>query len=220
MPPAPPMEKPDESLLYNKGDNSPQFAVGLPVFFELSQKTKRLRAQAYMVGWVRPKVLITTVPQDSRLIVIPKGTEMIVRYLFEGRVYGFVSRIVHKQIDPLPLWMVEYPEVVEVKNLRRSPRIAVMLQVRNHLDELWYTLDLSTNGAQLVVDTKQTVGDVILLNFTLPDGEKIENLTATIMRVIADKDEQRIGVMFDETDSQLDKIKAYLDAVASLGPPK
>jgi c-di-GMP-binding flagellar brake protein YcgR len=217
MPPATPQERTDESLIFKDTDTSPQFAVGLPVFFELLQKSKRLRAQTHIVGWVRPRLVITSVPQDSRLVVIPKGTELIVRYLLEGRVYGFVSRLIHKQVDPLPLWMIEYPEVVEVKNLRRSPRIPITLQVKNHLDETWFTLDLSASGAMLAVESKQSVGDTALLTFSLPNGELIENLSVTVMRVISDSDESRIGVQFDEDDPEpLEKIKNYLDTIKTL----
>ena len=210
-----------ESMVYKDKEVAPQFAVGLPIFLELAQKQKRMRAQATLVGWVRPRILITTAPSDSRMMVVRSGTELIVRYLLEGRVYGFVTHLLNKQHDPLPLWMLEYPELVEVKNLRRSPRVPITLKVKTHLDETWYTIDLSEHGTCLAVDSPQNVGELVLLSFTLPDGGKIENLGATVMRTNFTKDEMQIGVQFEETDQgQLQKIVKYLNGILSIAKTK
>lgn len=203
-----------ESVVNEGKKTSPQFAVGIPVFLELVQKRKRLRTQAQLVGWVRPRILITSVPQDSRLMMIPKGTELVVRYLLDGKVYGFITHLLQKQSDPLPLWMMEYPELVEIKNLRRSPRVPITIEVKTHMDETWYTVDLSAQGACLTVDSEQKVGDLLLLNFTLPDGQEIDNLSATIVRSYSEEHSKRVGIQFDDScPEELEKITNYLSGV-------
>jgi len=193
---------------------APELVVGLPIFFELVLRNKRLRAQAFLVGWIHEKLMITTVPYDSRLLIISKGTELIVRYLLEGRVYGFKTRLLHKQTDPTALWMLEYPDIIEIKNLRRSPRIPLFLEVFTSEGRTWNTVDISAHGACLAVDQAQKVGNVVALNFSLPNGEQVENLTAHIVRIFNTQDEYQVGVQFDEIDKeQLQTLRSYLKSI-------
>ncbi|MDP8224375.1 MAG: flagellar brake protein [Candidatus Lernaella stagnicola] len=201
-----------ESLIFNKGEVAPNFQVGIPVFIELIQKKRRLRAQALVVGWSPKQVLITTLPMDNRMLIIPTGSELIVRYLLEGTVYGFITRLLHKQQGPFAMWLLEYPEVVEVKNLRRSPRIPLYLKVHTEDGEEWDMLDVSLFGAAMATEENQFLGDDVSLRFTLPDGSEIEDLSCKVVRVNYSDQESIIGVQFDEKDLEaLAKIRGYIE---------
>jgi len=204
----------EEEVIFNDRKISPQFAVGLPIFYEYNQKNRKVRGQASIIGWHRPDIVITTVPADTRLLLISTGTELIVRYLFEGAVYGFVTHLIAKQQQPLPMWMLEFPELVEVKNLRRSPRISVFISAAGADGESMVMLDLSAQGARLAVTSMLDVGELIRLSFTLPDGNKINDIFASVMRVENNRQERCIGVQFDESDrEQVQKIKNYLESI-------
>ncbi|HPM75900.1 MAG TPA: flagellar brake protein [bacterium] len=204
----------EKDLFGSETKVNPQFAVGLPIFFEMTLKNKRLRAQAELVGWVRPKILITSIPLDSRLVIVQRGTEMIVRYLFEGQVFGFHTRLLHKQNEPMTLWTLEYPELVEVKNLRRSPRIPLLLEVRNHRGERWYTVDISAHGLCVTVDKEPRMGDPVLLSFNLPDGNRIENLEGSVVRINSTTEEKQVGINFTEDDpEQLSLLRTFLENI-------
>ncbi|NLH47787.1 MAG: flagellar brake protein [Myxococcales bacterium] len=202
-----------EAIIFKKNEVSPNFQVGTPIFFELTQKSRRLRAQATLIGWSRPHILITSLPMESRLLIIPTGTELIVRYLLEGAVYGFITRLIHKQQEPFGMWILEYPEVVEIKNLRRSPRIPLYLKVGTGTGDEWEMLDLSNFGALLVSNDEQFIGDDVELSFTLPDGNQVDNLKTKVVRVNYSKEESLVGVQFDEDDLvNLGKIKKYIES--------
>jgi Tfp pilus assembly protein PilZ len=201
-----------DSEVFRDKETAANFQVGLPVFFELVQKNRRLRAQATMIGWSRPHIVITTLPMESRMLIIPTSTELIVRYLLDGAVYGFVTRLIHKQQEPYGMWILEYPEVVEIKNLRRSPRIPLYLKIRTADGTEWEMLDISHQGACLAVSDEQFVGDDVTLTFTLPDGNPVDGLKAKIMRVNYSQHESIVGVQFDEHDTaNLAKVKQYMD---------
>jgi Tfp pilus assembly protein PilZ len=208
-----PETKKEEALIFNKNSVTPNFQVATPIFFELIQKNRRLRAQATLIGWSRPHILITSLPMESRLLIIPTGTELIVRYLLEGTVYGFITRLIHKQQEPFGMWILEYPEVVEVKNLRRSPRIPLYLKVSTNTGDEWEMLDLSNFGALLVSNDEQFMGDDVVFTFVLPDGNPVENLKSKVVRVNYSKEESLVGVEFDEDDHlNLGKIKKYIES--------
>ncbi len=202
-----------EELLFENKQVSPQFAVGLNLYYEIRQRNRRVRVKANMLGWYRPSILLTTAPTfEGRMLTAPLGTEIIVRYMLDGAVYGFITRLVQKYQDPVNVWILAYPEMIEVKNLRRSPRVQMYLQVKDESQNSWMLLDISMQGALLSVEQDSKIGDTINLNFTLPDGEKIENLKGEVVRVHHTREDHTVGVMFDETDvAQLEKIKNYVE---------
>jgi len=210
----PELEQNRESIIFHKSEVTPQFAVGLHLYLEFAQKTRRTRARANLIGWWRPHVLLATSPlMDDRLVVAPSGTEVIVRYLLEGSVYGFVTRLLKKHQDPIPMWALAYPQLVEVKNLRESPRVQTFIQVQSQEDDEWLLLDLSTNGALISVNEPQVIGNTLRLNFTLPDGTRVEELSATVVRVHLSHDENTVGVLFDqENDEQIQQIQNYIES--------
>jgi len=206
-----------ESLLFEKTSVNPQFAVGLHLFLEIKHKGQRLRTRANLIGWYRPHFLITTAPiTDRRTIILQPGTEIITRYLLEGTVYAFLTRLERKFQDPMPIWILDYPEMVEIKNLRNSPRIQTLLNVKTSEEKQWMLLDLSQNGALISVDTEPKLGEEIQLNFTLPNGDEIKELQVEVIRLHASADDCSVGVRFKEGADQIEKIKQYVESLEQL----
>jgi Tfp pilus assembly protein PilZ len=201
-------------LIFEDNAVSPQFAVGLDLYFEIRQRQRRVRVKSNMLGWYRPNVLITTAPiLDGRQMTTPIGAEIVVRYMLEGSVYGFVTRLVQKYQNPINMWLLGYPELIEVKSLRQSPRVQMYLQVKDSEENAWMLMDLSLHGALLSVNADWKIGDAIFLNFTLPNGEKIEQLRGEVVRVHHTREERTVGVLFDKEDQvQLAKIREYVES--------
>jgi c-di-GMP-binding flagellar brake protein YcgR len=145
------------------------------------------------------------------MVVASPGTEFVVRYLFDGTIFGFTTHLVHKQQDPFPMWVFHYPTVVEVKTLRRSPRINMTVPVKNADGRVFQSRDVSAHGALLAINGKIVIGNRLELSFNLPDGTVIENLGAEVVRVQESREETLAGVNFAESDhEQVNKIAAYL----------
>jgi len=101
-----------------------------------------------------------------------------------------------------------------VKNLRRSPRIPLLLEVRNHRGERWYTVDISAHGLCVTVDKEPRMGDPVLLTFNLPDGNKIENLEGSVVRINSTTEEKQVGINFTEDDpEQLNLLRTFLENI-------
>ncbi len=202
----------EEALLFDKQRSEPKFAVGLKVFLEMSLKNRTVRSTADTLGWQRPAFLMTSIPQvDNRIVIASPGVEVTVRYLLDGTVYGFNTHMVHKQSDPFPMWVLEYPSVVETKTLRRSPRISLSVPVTVADGRQFRTVDLSAHGALLAMTGPAALGQKLTLSFQLPDGTPIEGLEAEIVRLQESREETLAGVNFTDTArEQVDRIAGYL----------
>jgi c-di-GMP-binding flagellar brake protein YcgR len=185
----------------------------LPIFLDMTAEGKNIRAQSNVIGWTRPQCLIAAAPQfDSPLSELAETAALVVRYLHEGVVYGFVTKVLKKYDEPTPMWCLEYPPAVEVKNLRRWPRIKVLLPAKTTDGQTWYILDLSREGALIAVSREVDVGEELRLSFPLPDGNQVDNLKMSVVRLQRTAAEQTIGVRFTSTDAtKLSRIEGYVD---------
>ncbi|MGE5342348.1 MAG: flagellar brake protein [Candidatus Omnitrophota bacterium] len=184
----------------------PPFYVGQSLNLQTTaDKYKKNRFPVSLAGWVRPHLLVVYHNNyDTGILAIPTGTELIVRYIHEGQIYGFVTKLFHKQTEPMPFWFFEYPLEIEVINLRQSSRIPITLEVTTPEGEVYFTRDISKEGASLRLTAMSNmvprkVGDTIALNFSLPDGVRVENLKALIMRQYSEQNLNLLGVKFDES---------------------
>jgi len=196
------------------------FNVGLVIHLQaVAERFKNVRFPVYTAGWVRPHLLMTYhLNYDTSILAIPVGIEMIARYLYQGQVYGFKTKLFHKQSEPLDLWFLEYPKRIEVKNLRQSSRIPITVEVTTSDGEIYFTRDISTHGASLMTSSgkdgihfERKVGQSIDLNFKLPDGTGISALNAAVVRVYSEHNHQMLGIKFDENDFiVIGKVSQYL----------
>lgn len=196
------------------------FDVGMMINLQIAApKYKVNRFPVYLAGWISPHLLIAYHKHyDTGILAIPKDTAMIGRYLFNGQIYGFLTKLYFKQSEPLNLWFLEYPNRIEVKNLRQSNRIPITLQVNGSDGAVFFTHDISVHGASLLVGADSRVDEVkvgqeLELNFSLPDGTPIDALKAIIVRVYIEKSHQMLGVKFDEHNVHLSLLAAYLEKI-------
>jgi c-di-GMP-binding flagellar brake protein YcgR len=207
------------SFFVNEKTPAP-FNVGLVINLQMAdQKHKVNRFPVYLAGWITPHLLLTYhMHFDTGIMAIPTGTQMIARYLYEGQIYGFFTKLHSKQTEPLNLWFLEYPSRIEVKNLRQSSRIPITVEINTTAGEVYFTHDISIHGASLLVSqdspgAEKKIGDTMQLNFALPDSTRIEKLNASVVRIYTEKNHQMLGVKFDKTSMQLALISAYLEKV-------
>lgn len=208
---------PVETMIFRDEGTPPRFAVGLHLYFDILQQSKRLRVRTSLVGWYKPHVLMTTTPLiDERALVLSTGSEMVVRYLFEGQIFGFITRLLRKMNDPAPMWFLEYPGIVEVKNLRNSTRMQTLLPVKVNNDSEALILDCSATGALIAVNLDQQIGEHVKLAFKLPDGAEITDLDAVVVRTQATVVDRMVGVVFDPSDVvKTAPIQRYIDRFVS-----
>jgi hypothetical protein len=201
--------------------------VGLTVQFELkSALIKRKRIQTTVVGWSNPNfVMVQLYDMDPELYSISLETEIIGRYVLQGKVIGFVSRIQFKQSKPIHLWYISYPMQMEVLNLRQSVRIPLALEVQTAAGDLFVSRDISRSGASLLrkpnsQKIKIDIGEEINLIMVLPDQTKLQDLKATVTRKSVDKDQFLLGVQFNqENNPDLNLLITSIEKIEALYAP-
>ena len=172
------------------------------------------------VGMERNKFIIITPPQNYDEIKDKLDSEIVIKYLFEGSVYAFKSRIIEIADQKIKLFILEYPKSIQTHEVRSVKRKACMLPATfqvNEKQEDGVLKDITEKGCSLFFPyTKEAeslfnVDDQIVLHCQFPGvGEKIEIL-GTIKNARLQKKHKILGIAFDEIkDDNKDIIKQYL----------
>lgn len=134
------------------------------------------------------KYIITRLPQQAKWHEYLAGNNVIgektcyVRYLHEGSIYGFRSKVLWTLKAPDKLLFLSYPGATEVEevSLRKSKRICCCLpaqimtrQYGIHAQYDGMILNLSTGGCEIAVDAGEDEHDRL---FDLTSDDRVELL--------------------------------------------
>lgn len=139
-----------------------------------------------------------------------RESQIIVRYLFRGSVYGFKTRVLNAITMPERLLFLSYPSKIEEYKVRNNPRYecilpAVSLFGGDGIDTV--IVDVSTEGCRCVIktmemDDRDAVYSAIDTNkemnmlVQLPGIEERITLSGTVRNVNKDNDRIIFGLMF------------------------
>jgi len=205
-----------------------RIGIGTTLQFQMGEKSWQFKATAVLVGMVPGEYLIIRVPPVPGILNrLSNGDPVIVRYLFEGNLYGFNSSILTHIYKPALIMFLCYPEVVETLNLRKAQRVQCCFPVMLKKDGQEFKaviLDISLGGSRVGLDMDGInslsfeIDQTICLSFHLSGiaaQEQVINGTVKNFR----KDEQHceMGIQFDrENEVVLNNIKDFLDDLTIL----
>ena len=129
---------------------------GTEIQLEIDGVASRLQTQ--LIGIDTDRILIVKTPTMSQIgginVKLFAGNRVIVRYVFEGVVYGFETAIVEAISSPLRLLFLAYPKLVTARTIRSNPRINTSLPARLKAGETGAdgtVTDISISGCQLEI---------------------------------------------------------------------
>lgn len=181
----------------------------------LQFKGSNTRVTSEFVGLVKGDYLIIKMPsltsfKDVKSLIY-RESDIVVRYLHKGTIYGFQSRIRDTIISPAKLIFIEYPKKFENYELRSNKRIDCFLpasiEILDRAIEGSIT-DISREGCQFIVETSKVKNNMeifkvdgeIKVSFLLP-GLKEKIVVDTRQKNIKkDKDSVNIGFWFFDMD--------------------
>lgn len=159
-------------------------------------------AVRYM-GALRDASLLTTLPiVDNEGLWMRFNGEYIFRILSGSHIYAFVSRLIKARAHPYPYAHFSYPDKVEARRVRRSPRIKLHLSTQAEKADgsrLPITLlDLSLHGALLEADgTLGAAGDTVRISLPAFLSEVNRKLTISAdIRNVTDGTPPKYGLEF------------------------
>jgi hypothetical protein len=86
--------------------------------------SKSLKGVSKLLGAKPPRYLILEIPTyQGQLLFSTVNEECVVRFLKDGTLVGFWSRVVKIVSEPFPLMIVEYPTEVEELTVREHERV-------------------------------------------------------------------------------------------------
>jgi c-di-GMP-binding flagellar brake protein YcgR len=138
--------------------------------------------------------------------LVHTGTNIAIRYMQDGTVFGFKSIIIHFMVEPARLIFIKYPEEIESLDLRGHKRIECYLPANVKIADKAIEgaiMDISREGCQFSVKNakagnslKLQVDSEISVSFQLPGVEKKLIVAGEQKNIKKDRDSVNIGIKF------------------------
>ena len=196
---------------------------GTEIQLEIDGVASRLQTQ--LIGIDTDRILIVKTPTMSQIgginVKLFAGNRVIVRYVFEGVVYGFETAIVEAISSPLRLLFLAYPKLVTARTIRSNPRINTSLPARLKAGETGAdgtVTDISISGCQLEMrrdhlpaTAKLDVDTDVELTLQLPGVGGDFQIRGKLRSVRAGERKLEAGISFGELEEQVQlAIDAYV----------
>lgn len=178
------------------------------------------------MGGLKGQSLMTTLPViDRQGLWMRPGGEYIFRVLSGRHIYAFVSRLIKARAHPYPYAHFTWPDDIEAKKVRRSPRIGLHLestaQKADGSEQPVTLLDLSLQGAQVEAGAPLGIaGDRLRIALPLHLAEANRKLTLDAhIRNIAEGEPPRYGLEFEPlADEDQLLLHFFIDYQIAEGP--
>ena len=205
-------------------------AVGTELLVEIVDL--RLRYKSVLIGIENGKYMINRLPhkelsgsvQLQRVLRSP----IIIKYVYNGFVYGFRTKVLNIISNPARLLFVAYPEEIEEQSVRCHPRYECVLpaeiKIGDDVIEL-VIVDISKTGCGCVIKTSAVenknqmfeslnMNTKIDLKAHLPGTETKLGLPGHIRHIYKDDHTITLGVLFEEMEpgvmTEFDKFCSWI----------
>jgi len=189
------------------------------------------RIKSLLVGILPDEYLILKMPQLGVYAGQPRSfqqdSEIRVRYLYKGAVWGFKSRLKRVISTPAGLLLIEIPDTLESCDLRQEERIDCLLPGKIQLGKTsrkGAVVDLSKNGCRFMVRNPKgkkapevAINDELALTCSFPGVEGEQALTGRVRQIHQDEQTTALGLEFVKPNRQIESIiQNYLSSALSL----
>lgn len=180
------------------------------------------------LGVSNGKFFLTQMPVDPDIDKkLTPGNKAIIRFVESGKVCGFKTSICQAFTKPFRLIFFDFPEYLEMINLRTSKRVTVSLEAVIKMgDDIYDGLikDLSNGGCLFVMKYSEIIrlddlgkNSKLSIKFTLMYDDSPVQLQCTPVRLGKDKEEISMGLSFDEDQQEsLDKVNNFIHFINQL----
>lgn len=186
--------------------------VGEPCQIQLDQG----KLPSFFRGYSYPKYILIDGPMArSGPVVAISGTIYVVRFIHMGLVYGYESMLMKQYTTPFNIWVLRYPDEIQMVNLRKSERVDTFIPATLKNDAGVVTgaiVDISEGGGFFVAPGKAALqaGQTAKMDMALPNGEKITDFECKICTVKPNGTKVSLGINFNQLDTgNNQKIRAF-----------
>jgi len=204
-------------------ENAGMPPIGTLLQLELEGYAQRL--SGFFVGCAISEFVIVKIPASTHIFAIRtnlfKGKSMIVRYVAEGVVFGFASRLIEAISTPDRLMFITSPGTVSRHELRTEKRVSCLLPANigmNGGDYRAVITNISKTGCLFClysagnVSIPDDIAGHVTLVFFLPGVEKALTFTGLPRNIRRDEHKMSVGVQFLDLDRETrNLIVRYMD---------
>lgn len=190
--------------------------VGIPVGEPCQIQLDQGKCPSFFRGYSYPKYILLDGPLSRGSPVVSiSGAAYVVRFVHDGRVYGYDSILMKQYTAPVNLWVMRYPDEIQTVNLRKSLRVNTFIPATFAGGEGEITgafVDISEGGGlfSVPVAVAPQPGQAAQMSMTLPNGENIVSLECKICSVRPMDGKVLLGINFNQWDAvNVQKIKSF-----------
>jgi len=192
--------------------------LNIGITFRLQIEERRRRISCELIGIDEGKYLIVKMPplhtMENVSNLMAKGTEIAVKYMYKGTMFGFKSQVIELIHNPFKLVFMKYPEEIESLDFRGNERVVCFLpanvKIAENIIEGGIT-DISRAGCLFVIEAPEQedrinlleLNNEIKIGFYLPGIEGELCIDSKQRSVKKDDDGTSIGVEFVNMDSSV-----------------
>ena len=182
-------------------------AIGTKLQVQLPEQPERFRS--VLIGKFPGKFLIIKPPISPFVRSGNKlrpGDLMIIRYVREGAVFRFQTKLLGKILEPAEMMFISYPKTIEYNDLRAHPRYECYIPAEIVVDEEKYAgtlLDLSNSGCRFLIKLEEhpqmpqlKIKTELAVTFTFPESDELEFMYGRLSNIQHDSEETRLGIRF------------------------
>jgi hypothetical protein len=155
------------------------------------------------------------------------GNSVVIRFIESGMVCGFKARILQAITMPFRLIFFNYPDSLELLNLRASKRVPLNIDATLRINDKDFEgtiRNLSVGGCFFVAEywkstplASLTTASSLVIIFTLLNNDTAVSLQCRPAKVDADKNEIRLGIAFENNPPEtLNRVADFVEYVSRL----
>lgn len=185
--------------------------------------------ESYMVGMEPDNYIILKTPRPYPTIKqkLYQGNQCIVKYIFQGTVFAFQTKIIDSISQPFRLLFLEYPKIIQHHDLRDYKRIDCVIPAKivvKDEEKMAAVVDVSKRGCRVQIQIYPgdlvpaiVINDEVVLWAKFPGVEGDLEIHGRVRNIRKSRHEMVLGVVYLEIslDAQ-QKIAKYLASVEGL----
>ncbi|MGR3218605.1 MAG: flagellar brake protein [Candidatus Anammoxibacter sp.] len=187
--------------------------LGIDLQVEIPGILERFRSE--LIGMVADEYIIAGMPQivDSayeKKCTDSIGTNVVVRYIYRGTVFGFNSKLIGIVTKPVKFLIINYPQSIVEHNMRQSERISCIFPGKMKIDTFSFAvniMDISLTGCKIVMIQPDEYAERELVNLKtkelktsltlhLPGDASSTTIEGICKNVIKNPNKYFVGIKF------------------------
>ena len=216
------MEELEGLLELNKSEGI-YIDIGTKVYIEIDGVN--FSVTSIFIGMLKDEFMIVTLPKRYKSVKnkLFAGNKLVVKYLYDGSVYAFQTSVLELITTPIRALALEYPKVVQKRELRNIKRNNVVIPGRVEAKKTEFAVvvnDISRSGCRFrYQDDKSNLSslrenDILRIYCLFPGCSDEIGALACVRNVRREQDQLLVGAEFqDITKNFLNPLMHFLYSI-------